>query len=186
MNDAVLLREVSVVLSRVADLSETDREAMRFLSQAVYPPESIAAWPGRHVEWSPPEWCVRVHDGDALASYVGVYVRDGQHNGRPVRIGGVGNVKTHPAARRRGLAALGIRRALTFFHEQPAVDFALLVCEPRLLGYYGRLGWREFAGRLLVRQHGETAEFTLDRVMTHAVQSEAPAAGMIDLCGPPW
>jgi hypothetical protein len=176
----------SVVLGPVAELAETEREALRRLSQAVYPPESIAEWPGRHIEWSSPEWCVRVHDGDALVSYVGVYLRDGHCDGRRVRIGGVGNVKTHPAARRRGHAALGIRRAHAFFQEQPTVDFALLVCEPRLLGYYASLGWREFTGRLLVRQHGAAAEFTLDRVMTHSVHADAPTAGTINVCGPPW
>ena len=60
------------------------------------------------------------------------------------------------------------------------------MCEPHLLGYYTRLGWREFAGRLLVRQRGEASEFTFNRVMTCGVCTEGPAAGTIDLCGPPW
>jgi hypothetical protein len=167
-------------------LSDAEREAVRQLSLAVYPPEAIAAWPGRHIEWSSPEWCVRLFAGETLASYVGVYVREGRCDGNAVRIGGVGNVKTHPDARRQGLAALGIRRALAFFHEEAAVDFALLVCELRLLGYYCGLGWREFGGRLFVRQQRESSEFMLDRVMTHPVQSGAPASGDIDLCGPPW
>jgi hypothetical protein len=81
---------------------------------------------------------------------------------------------------------LGIRRAIEFFHAQPGIAFALLVCEARLLGYDARLGWREFSGRLLVRQHGAVAEYTLSRAMTHGVESEGPAAGVIDLCGPPW
>jgi hypothetical protein len=89
-------------------------------------------------------------------------------------------------ARGQGLAGLGIRRALQFFREQRSVDFALLVCEPSLLNYYTRLGWRQFAGQLLVRQHGVETEFTLNRVMTHGVRSEGPAAGTINLCGPPW
>ena len=52
-----------VTLDRVADLSEADCAAVRSLSLAVYPPEEWADWPGRHVEWSAPEWCVRVHGG---------------------------------------------------------------------------------------------------------------------------
>jgi ribosomal protein S18 acetylase RimI-like enzyme len=176
-----------VTVDRIADLSDADREGVRRLSLAVYPPGQAADWPGRHVEWSAPEWCVRIRDDQGtLVSYAGVYVREAECGGRPVRVGGVGNVKTHPGARGRGLAALGVRRAVEFFREQPTVAFALLVCEPQLLGYYARLGWREFGGRLLVRQHGAACEFTLDRVMTHGVRSEAPVAGTIDLCGPPW
>ena len=179
--------ELALTVDRFADLTEADHEGIRLLSLAVYPPEQSTDWPGRDLEWSAPEWCVRVRGGDgALASYVGVFVRDAECDGRPVRVGGVGNVKTHPAARGRGLAGLSIRRAVEFFRNRPGVEFALLVCGSSLLGYYARLGWREFGGRLLVRQRGAPAEFTLDRVMTHAVRSEGPAAGTIDLCGPPW
>jgi predicted N-acetyltransferase YhbS len=130
---------------------------------------------------------VRVHDDDgALVAYVGISLRDGQQDGRPVRIGGIGGVKTHPAMRGRGFAARGMQRADEFFRAQPGVEFALLVCQAGLLDYYGRLGWRPFAGRLVVRQHGVPAEFTFNRVMTRGVRSVAPDTGIIDLLGPPW
>jgi len=58
--------------------------------------------------------------------------------------------------------------------------------DQRLLDYYNGLGWQEFAGRLLVRQHGAPAEFTFNRVMTCGVRSAAPQTGTIDLLGPPW
>jgi aminoglycoside 2'-N-acetyltransferase I len=176
-----------VTLDRLADLSDADRESIRLLSLAVYPPEELTDWPGRHIEWSTPEWCVRVRGEDeALISFVGVYVLAAQCDGRPVSVGGIGNVKTHPSARRQGFAGLGIRRALESFREQPAVEFALLVCAPHLIEYYARLGWREFGGRLLVMQHWAASEFSFNRVMTQGVRSEGPAGGTIDLCGPPW
>jgi predicted N-acetyltransferase YhbS len=104
---------------------------------------------------------------------------------RPVLVGGVGNVKTHPAARRRGFARAGIGRAAEFLRGQGAA-FVLLVCAPHLIEYYSRLGWREFSGRLLVTQRGAATEFTLDRVMTHALHADGPSTGVIDLSGPPW
>jgi len=175
-----------ITLDRVADLSEADREAVRALSLAVYPPEQVADWPGRHLEWAAPAWCVRVRDGEgALVCYVGAHLREAECDGRAVRVGGVGGVKTHPAARRRGFAALAIRRAAEFFGEQGA-GFALLVCEPRLIRYYSRLGWREFTGRLVVRQRGAPADFTFNRVMVLGIGSAPPSAGTIDLLGPPW
>jgi aminoglycoside 2'-N-acetyltransferase I len=174
-----------VSLDRIDHLSDADRAAVRALSLAVYPPEEAAAWPGRHLEWTPAEWCVRIWADGELASYIGVVLRQATHDGRPVRVGGVGGVKTHPTARRRGYAGLGIRRAIEFLGEQGA-GFALLVCEPHLIGYYARLGWQEFAGRLLVTQRGEPADFTFNRVLVQGVESAAPSAGTIDLCGPPW
>ncbi len=175
-----------VPLKPIADWTDGDRAALRELSRAVHPPEEAAQWPGRHLEWTAPEWGVRVVSSDELVSYTGVLLRQAHHAGRPVRIGGVGGVETHPAARRRGYAELGVRRAVEFFQEQPEVEFALLVCEPRLIGYYSRLGWKEFGGRLLTTQKGETEEFTFNRVMVHDVHSAGPLTGAIDLLGPPW
>jgi GNAT superfamily N-acetyltransferase len=177
----------TAALDRIADLSQADHEELRALSLAVYPPKEAADWPGATLEWAPAEWCVRVRGDDgAVASYVGVLVREAQLDGQLVRVGGIGGVKTHPAARRRGLAALGIERAVAFFREQPDVSFAVLMCAPHLFEYYASLGWGEFSGRLLVRQFGAAAEFTFNRVMTIGVQAAAPERGTIDLLGPPW
>jgi len=177
---------VDVVLCPIADLTDDGRAGVAALSRAVYPPAVSAAWPGRHLEWSDHESAVLIRAADGeLICYVGLVVRSALHDGRPVRIGGIGGVKTHPAARRRGCAARAIRRAVAFFHERADVGFGLLVCEPHLIGYYQRLGWQEFGGRLLVTQRGAPAEFTLNRVMVCAVQEVGPSAGTIDLLGPP-
>ncbi len=179
--------DADLSFGRVADLSDQEQVAVRSLSQVVYPPAESANWPGRHLEWAEPEWCVRVWGPQgALASYVGVLLREATRDGQSARVGGVGGVMTHPALRRRGYAERGLRRAIEFFHEQGSVRFAVLVCEPSLIAYYSRLGWREFAGELLVRQRGAPERFTFNRVMTLGVGQEAPVDGVIDLCGPPW
>jgi len=175
------------VLCPIAALTDDGRADLAALSRAVYPPEASAAWPGRHLEWSVHESAVllRAADGE-LICYVGLVLRSAQHDGRPIRIGGIGGVKTHPAARRQGCAARAVGRAVAFFRERADIGFGLLVCEPHLTGYYGRLGWQEFGGRLLVRQRGVPVEFTLNRVMVCGVQGVGPSAGTIDLMGPPW
>jgi aminoglycoside 2'-N-acetyltransferase I len=173
-----------ITFGRTADLSEADRASIRAVSEAVYPPDEIAG-PSKSVEWARPEWIVRVHaDGD-LVSCVGVVIRDGMHEDKPARIGGIGGVMTHPAGRRKGHAEAGIKRAVEFFREQE-VAFGLLVCRPHLLEYYGRHGWQRFDGELLVRQQGERTVFVINRVMTLAVLGDAPTTGTVDLCGPPW
>jgi aminoglycoside 2'-N-acetyltransferase I len=179
-------RAEQIRLTRIATLSDTDGAAMRDLSNAVYPPAETANAPGRTREWASAEWGVLVHGEDgALLSYVGITLRDAELDGRPVRTGGIGGVKTHPAARGRGLAARGIARATEFFHEQ-RLAFALLVCQPHLLDYYAGLGWCEFTGWLRVRQFGAPEDFTFNRVMTYGVGDVAPRTGTIHLLGPPW
>jgi hypothetical protein len=103
-----------------------------------------------------------------------------------VRVGGIGGVKTHPAARGRGFATTAIQQALGFFHEQGDVDFGLLVCEPELVAFYERRGWRRFPGDLLVTQRQATVPFTLNRVMTSPIRLQETLTGAIDLLGPPW
>lgn len=175
-----------VRFDRIEDLSAADRAASRALATAVYPPAEWADWPGYQIEWSDMRWCMRVFEAEWLVSYLAVETRAATHDGRPVQVGGIGGVKTHPKARRRGYAALAFERAAQFFASEARVDFALLVCDPKLIDYYGKLGWREFAGRLMVRQRGELAEFTFNRVLVRDVLQTAPTTGVIDLGGPPW
>jgi hypothetical protein len=178
---------MDMVLCRMAELTTGERADLAALGQAVYPPDVAAEWPGRQLEWSVAEWGVFIRAADgALVSFVGVHIRPGLCDGSPVRIGGIGGVKTHPAARRQGFAARAIGRSTEFFHEQQDIAFGLLVCEQRLIGYYSRLGWQEFTGQLMVTQRGEPSGFTFNRVMVRGVQQKAPAAGIIDLLGPPW
>jgi hypothetical protein len=167
----------------------TDEQVAEYreLTEAVYPPDAVADWPGRKLEWSEAELGVRVVDTSGwLVSYVGVLTREGTLDDEPVVIGGIGGVKTHPDARGLGYAALGMRRATDWFHELGKVDFGLLVCEPGLIGYYNNLGWVEFNGSVLTTQGHRRVEFTFNRVMTQTIGAEAPVTGVIDLMGPPW
>src|ERR671937_373200 len=97
-------------IKRVRDLTDRERAALKQLSDAVYPPHIRAASAGRHITWAALERCVLVSDPDGeLVSYIGFGVRAGTLDGGPVTIGGIGSVKTHPRAERRGYASAGLR-----------------------------------------------------------------------------
>jgi Acetyltransferase (GNAT) domain len=178
---------VRIELKPVAALGDGERAALRALTTAVYPPGSGAASPGRHLQWAPPEYSVLIWSSDgALVSHVGIVVRAGTLDGAPVTIGGVGSVKTHPAAERHGYASAGLRRAQAALVEEHRVEFSLLVCQEHLLPFYGRLGWLAFGGRLLVQQPAGRILFTVNRPMVQAARAAAPRAGTIDLEGLPW
>jgi hypothetical protein len=66
------------------------------------------------------------------------------------------------------------------------VDFGLLVCEPDLVPFYERLGWRRSPGELLVAQRQATVPFTFNLAMTTPIRLQEPLTGAIDLMGPPW
>jgi GNAT superfamily N-acetyltransferase len=174
-------------LRQVAELRAEEQAALRALALAVYPPEVAAVWPGRAFEWAPPQWVVIGWDAEGAAlCHAGAVLREARWDNRAVRVGGIGGVRTHPAARGRGLAATAIQQALDFFRERGDLDFGLLVCEPGLVPYYERLGWRRFPGELLVTQHQATVPFTFNLPMTTPLRLPAPVGGTIDLLGPPW
>ena len=156
------------------------------MKEAVYPPAEYADSPVRKREWLSPGWAVMATAEDgAIASYTGVVVTEGLVDGTPVTIGGIGGVATHPEHRGLGLAAESIERAVALMEER-GVDFALLVCDTRLIPYYGERGWRRFGGTTLVTQSGQEEVFTFNEVMVRNIGSAAPDAGTIDLLGPPW
>jgi len=179
---------LSVSLSAVDIRSDANQQALAGLSGMVYPPAEVADWPGHRLEWAAPEWDVFVVDDElGMVSYTGAILRDAEHDGKPVHLGGVGGVKTHPDSRGRGHAAAGLRRATEFFETQkPPLDFALLVCNDSLLAYYSRFGWQQFHGDLLTLQGGEPKKFEFNNVMVMDLSAIAPTTGRIDLLGPPW
>jgi len=121
-----------------------------------------------------------------LVSHVGLLTRQGTINDSPVLIGGIGGVKTHPTARRRGYARAGVDHAIKFLRTKLAVDFSLLVCREEVVSYYARLGWHHFTGDLLVDQLAGKTKFTFNQPMVLAGCNDVPAKGVIDLCGLPW
>lgn len=175
-----------IEITRAADLTPADRDALRALAAAVYPP-AVAAPPGPRIVWAPAEWGVHIwDDAGVLVSYVGLLSRAARVDGLPAVIGGIGGVKTHPAARGEGYASAGLREAVRFFTDPLRVAFALLVCLPPLVPYYARHGWRQFHGTLLVEQPGGTVPFTANLPMVLPILAPAPTSGTIDLCGEPW
>lgn len=172
----------------VAAQSEAEREALRALTMAVYPPaERAADSVQQRIAWASPEWGILVRDdAGATVGYVGIVARDATLDGRTVRVGGIGGVKTHPAARGQGYARAALQRAATFMADELGAAFGVLVCREALLPFYGGLGWQPFAGTLLVEQPGGRVPFTFNRPLTLPLREAAPSGGTLDLCGLPW
>lgn len=92
---------------------------------------------------------------------------------------------TLPAKQGQGLGSQAMREAAKRF-EQLNVAYALLFCQPHLVPFYSRLGWKTFEGQLFVEQPQGKIEFSANGAMVLDVHEQAPLGGILDLNGLPW
>jgi ribosomal protein S18 acetylase RimI-like enzyme len=154
------------------------------LESSVYPPKVMARVVWRDVAWAHADARILVREDAEIVCHVGIYERDGTHDGAPRRITGIGGVMTAPDARRRGYASAAMREAAHLMGARGA-DFGLLFCEPHNESLYEGLGWRKFAGEVYCEQPRGRIRFDLMATMVLPVRSTAEG-GVIDLCGLPW
>ena len=167
-------------------LSEIQKESLKQLRAAVYPPEVLATLPGRVFTWAAPQWSVFVWDQDELISRVGLITREILSNGEIKTIGGVGGVMTHPESQGKGYASQAMHATAKIFDSELNVAYALLFCRPHLVEFYKRLLWKPFEGQVFVKQPQGKMEFSANGALLLDVQEPAPLNGSLDLNGLPW
>ena len=167
--------ETRIEVRAEGDLTEAERRQL--------------SWPWdafeRDFEWSEPDWCVLVWANGQVVSQLAIVERVGLVAGRPVKLGGLGNVIALPAWRGRGFTSAALRRAAAFMCQELGVEFGLLVCEEDVVPFYERLGWQVVEGPLTFDQPGGQATWPAV-VMVLPCGGKAWPEGMIDLCGLPW
>ncbi|MDQ3547953.1 MAG: GNAT family N-acetyltransferase, partial [Chloroflexota bacterium] len=118
-------------------MSREDIDELYALDVAVYP-NGLEGPPGlERVRWADPKWdiCVR-DDTGVLVAHAGVLERDALLDGAPLRIGGIAEVLTHPAHRRRGYGAAALREAARVMRDELQAPFGLLVCPDTAIPFY--------------------------------------------------
>lgn len=155
------------------------------LYDLVWPRAVIEKRSWGHIEFARADLRVIVEADEQPVSHVGIYRRAGIWKGRPIRIGGIGGVATHPDFRRRGFASVALNAALQTLKDERATDFALLFCEPHNVAFYAARGWKPFTGEVYAEQGGIRARFDALLPMVSYLK-RAPHEGEIDLRGLPW
>lgn len=167
-------------------MSDIQKQALDQLRAAVYPPEVLETLPGRFYTWASPQWSILAWHQAELVSRVGLLVREISSGATTKRIGGIGGVMTHPARQGQGWASHAMREAAKQFATALNVSYALLFCRPHLVGFYRRLSWQPFQGKIYVEQPQGKIEFSANGAMVLDVQESAPLQGELDLNGLPW
>jgi predicted N-acetyltransferase YhbS len=176
--------DVITELHPIAHLTPADRAATGALTDAAFalPPDD----PATRMRWADPDEIAIARDDEGrVAAMVVVVHRDGTLDGAPVRLAGIGGVATWPDLRRRGFARAALDRALAAIDAR-GPDLTMLICDPARVPFYGRVGFVPFAGTTYMEQDGERAVLDYEPTMLRPGRLAAPAAGDLDLCGPPW
>ncbi len=170
-----------------SQLSDEESQALTNLDAAVYPPKPAAQEATVQQSWAHPQWHILIQDADQqLVSHVGVLTRICLCDGDEILIGGIGGVMTHPSQRRKGYAGAGLRRATEFLQNEMRVDLSLLFCGPRMLSYYRRFGFSNFAGDTFALRDGKKILFPRSEIMVRPAIKALPQCAALDLCGLPW
>ncbi len=130
-------------------------------------------------------WRVLVWIDGQLVSTLGIVERTLLVDGHPLRVGGIGNVGTLPAWRRRGLAAAALDRARRFICKTLGASFCFLFCEPELAAFYSHLGWQPVGGSLTFDQPTGKVAYSKPAMYLPCQCQEWPA-GAIDVGGLPF
>lgn len=128
--------EPRVEIKAVKNLTQAEQDEVFRLLTVVYKAD-ISTW-----TWSQEDWRVLVWVGDCIVAHVAITERTCLVDGKPVKVGGVGGVGTHPQWRNQGLAALAMQKTADFLVNNLKVDFGVLFCDGEMVPYYQRLGWR--------------------------------------------
>jgi predicted acetyltransferase len=136
--------------------------------------------------FSTPDWAVMVWEGEEMVSNVHIIERTATVGGRPVKLGGIGNIATKIEWRKRGYATEALKVAVDFLRDPLGVDFGLMTAIEKMVPRYERTGW-SVVGRCLHFEQpgGEKGTFTYPVLILPVQQSKWPQ-GEIDLCGLPW
>ncbi len=138
------------------------------------------------MRWAGPDWAVMVWEDEELVSNVHIIDRVVQVGGKPVHVGGIGNISTKVEWRGRGYASSALKVATDFLADTLKVEFGLMTATEEVRPIYEKLGWRMVADSLMMEQaEGKKEAFNYPVLVLPVLGQEWPA-GPIDVCGLPW
>ena len=136
-------------------------------------------------KWATPDWTVMIWEDTDLVTNVHIVERTAMVGGKPVKLGGIGNIATKVEWRNRGYASMALKKAQEFLSDPLKVDFGLMTSIELLVSRYERMGWKVVAQDLQMEQPDGKMTLRYPIMVLPVCMQEWPA-GEIDICGLPW
>ena len=173
--------EPTVEIVADAALAEADRAVIGRWSEEAFSEDK--AFEG--FTWAKPTWHVLVRENGQLVSCLKIMDRVSLVGGAPIHMAGIGDVVTPAARRGKGYASLAMREASRYLCAVLGVEFGVLMCQPKLVPFYSRLGYVTVPEPLHFEQPWGQ-EVSPEITMVKPCGERDWPAGEIDLRGLPW
>ena len=176
--------KLQITFADVVSLSKELREEIDLVDHLAFSYQGEEEDNG--IEWAnATTWFTLGWLGGRLVSLLGVVDRTIYIGGQSLSIAGIGGVATHPEFQRRGFAANVLQAAAEQMRRLGGYDFAMLYCDPKLIPYYAKSGYRQVLNRIYILQHGQQVLFE-DHQMVLPLSGKSWTDGDVDVNGPPW
>jgi GNAT superfamily N-acetyltransferase len=117
--------------------------------------------------------------------HVGVLQHSVRCGARDIGLVGIGGVITASHAQGLGHASALVRHAIRFAFDQWPVETGLLFCLPRMVAFYGELGFRSLPQPVLIEQPGGRIPSPVP-VMAYPAEPMSRFESALELGSQPW
>jgi GNAT superfamily N-acetyltransferase len=144
-------------------------------------------WQAAHLglSWRPKDEHIVRYVDDQFAAKASVLTHCVVINDEEVLVGGVGGVLTMPAFQGQGHATAVLNYLTGYLRDRLKVPFGVLFCNPELVPFYARLGWRVIEDTVKIQQPHGTIASPLP-VMNVSYSQQPWPAGTVYLNSEPW
>lgn len=136
--------------------------------------------------WAQPDYVFVKYEGDAIATFYQVIIRNIALDGKSYPVAGINNVITPPPFRGKGYSSQVLRETESILFNKLQCSFGLLLCADALVPFYSRLNWYKVDTTLYYDQPQGKQLYDSNVMLLTPSSQERIYPQHIDLNGLPW
>ncbi len=136
--------------------------------------------------WAEPDYVFIKYDGDVIATFYNVVLRNVALDEKVFKVAGINNVITPKQFRGRGYATQTLRETEHILFDELKCDYGLLLCADALVSFYNRMNWYKADAELYYDQPEGKQLYDSNTMLFSPTASSRIIPRKIDLNGLPW
>ena len=136
--------------------------------------------------WAQPDWVFVKYEGDEVATFYNVVLREVSMDGQRYKVAGINNVITPKSFRGKGYSTQTLCETADFLYQDLGCSYGLLLCADALLPFYSRLGWYKADTTLYYDQPAGKQLYDSNVMLFAPAGAPELHPQHIDLNGLPW